>query len=260
MAEESQTLTMDETSADAGEFTPEEMDSLKVGEEMAKQQDQLLAGKYKTAEDLESAYINLQKKLGEPKADVPEETSEPKAEEEKEEEPEKEEPKVTNILDKLWAEKDSGFKDETLQELASAKQGDLAKAYLLYRQQNGPRQLSQDDIGKLKRVAGGEERYNQIVDWAQNNLNQNEQTMYDAVVEKGDPIACYFALQALMGRYENAVGTDGTMLTGKASKNDGSMFRSQQEVIDAMGDPRYDRDPAYRKDIENKLKRSKVKF
>ena len=260
MAEESQTLTMDETSADAGEFTPEEMDSLKVGEEMAKQQDQLLAGKYKTAEDLESAYINLQKKLGEPKADVPEETSEPKAEEEKEEEPEKEEPKVTNILDKLWAEKDSGFKDETLQELASAKQGDLAKAYLLYRQQNGPRQLSQDDIGKLKRVAGGEERYNQIVDWAQNNLNQNEQTMYDAVVEKGDPIACYFALQALMGRYENAVGTDVTMLTGKASKNDGSIFRSQQEVIDAMGDPRYDRDPAYRKDIETKLKRSKVKF
>ena len=84
--------------------------------------------------------------------------------------------------------------------------------------------------------------------------------MYDAVVEKGDPIACYFALQALMGRYENAVGTDGTMLTGKASKNDGSTFRSQQEVIDAMGDPRYDRDPAYRKDIETKLKRSKVKF
>tara|TARA_R100000742_G_C4174048_1_gene11366 strand:+ start:260 stop:457 length:198 start_codon:yes stop_codon:yes gene_type:complete len=51
MAEESQTLTMDETPAESGEFTPEEMDSLKVGEQMAKDQEQLLAGKYKTAED-----------------------------------------------------------------------------------------------------------------------------------------------------------------------------------------------------------------
>jgi len=259
MAEESQTLTMDETPAESGEFTPEEMDSLKVGEQMAKDQEQLLAGKYKTAEDLESAYINLQKKLGEPNSNVPEETSEPEAKEEKKEE-QKEEPEVTDILDRLWDEKEDGFKDATLKELASAKQGDLAKAYLLYRQQNGPRQLSQEDIGKLKQTAGGEERYNQIVDWAQDNLNQNEQTMYDAVVQKGDPIACYFALQALIGRYENAVGTEGTMLTGKASKNEGNMFRSQQEVIDAMGDPRYDRDPAYRKDIETKLKRSKVKF
>jgi len=259
MAEESQTLTMDETPAESGEFTPEEMDSLKVGEQMAADQEQLLAGKYKTAEDLESAYINLQKKLGEPNSNVPEETSEPKAEEEKEEE-QKEEPEVTDVLDRLWDEKDDGFKEDTLKELASAKQGDLAKAYLMYRQQNGPKQLSKEDIGKLKNVAGGPERYNQIVDWAQSNLNQNEQTMYDAVVEKGDPFACYFALKNLMNQYENAVGTEGTMLTGKAPKNEGNMFRSQQEVIDAMGDPRYDRDPAYRKDIETKLKRSKVKF
>ena len=39
MAEESQTLTMDETQAESGEFTPEEMDSLKVGEQMAAAQD-----------------------------------------------------------------------------------------------------------------------------------------------------------------------------------------------------------------------------
>ena len=58
-----ETLTMNETPADNPEFTQEEMDSLKVGEEMETQQEQLLAGKYKNAEDLESAYIELQKKL-----------------------------------------------------------------------------------------------------------------------------------------------------------------------------------------------------
>ena len=65
-----ETLTMNETPADNPEFTQEEMDSLKVGEEMETQQEQLLAGKYKNAEDLESAYIELQKKLGEPKEEV----------------------------------------------------------------------------------------------------------------------------------------------------------------------------------------------
>ena len=58
-----ETLTYDNTS-DAEVLTEEEQDSLAVGEELQAQQEQLLAGKYKNAEDLESAYLELQKKLG----------------------------------------------------------------------------------------------------------------------------------------------------------------------------------------------------
>ena len=79
-----ETLTMNETPADNPEFTQEEMDSLKVGEEMETQQEQLLAGKYKSAEDLESAYIALQKKLGEPKEEVSNDTEETVSEEKEE--------------------------------------------------------------------------------------------------------------------------------------------------------------------------------
>ena len=46
-------------------LTTEEVDSLKVGEEIAEQQDQLLAGKYKDAAELEKAYKELEAKLGE---------------------------------------------------------------------------------------------------------------------------------------------------------------------------------------------------
>ena len=46
-------------------LTPDEQDSLQVGEAMQEQQEQLLAGKYKNAEDLEKAYVELQSKLGE---------------------------------------------------------------------------------------------------------------------------------------------------------------------------------------------------
>ena len=45
-------------------LTPAEQESLAVGTELEAQQEQLLAGKYKDAADLEKAYIELQKKLG----------------------------------------------------------------------------------------------------------------------------------------------------------------------------------------------------
>jgi len=49
------------------------------------------------------------------------------------------------------------------------------------------------------------------------------------------------------------------MLTGKAARAEDA-FRSQAEVVAAMSDPRYDRDPAYRQDLYDKLERSNVAF
>lgn len=59
-----ETLTYDPTPADQAEFTEEEKSSLEVGEKLAEQQEELLAGKFKDARELESAYVELQKKLG----------------------------------------------------------------------------------------------------------------------------------------------------------------------------------------------------
>ena len=50
------------------------------------------------------------------------------------------------------------------------------------------------------------------------------------------------------------------MLTGKAAKSSGDIFRSQAEVVQAMNDPKYDRDPAYRQDVYDKLERSNLQF
>ena len=48
-------------------LTPEEQENLAVGEKLQGDQEQLLAGKYKSAEELEKAYVELQKKLGDNK-------------------------------------------------------------------------------------------------------------------------------------------------------------------------------------------------
>ena len=50
------------------------------------------------------------------------------------------------------------------------------------------------------------------------------------------------------------------MLTGKAAKADGDVFKSQAQVVKAMSDPQYDKDPAYRQEIYDKLERSNLNF
>ena len=64
------TLTYNPAEEQEGEFTEQEQENIKVGEALEEQQNQLLAGKFKDAEDLEKGYIELQKKLGEPKEEA----------------------------------------------------------------------------------------------------------------------------------------------------------------------------------------------
>ena len=97
-----------------------------------------------------------------------------------------------------------------------------------------------------------------MMQWANDNLGQREIDMYNSVMDKGDPASCFFAVQALANIYGEAVGTAGQLLTGGPSNETADVFRSQAEVVKAMSDPRYDRDPAYRQDVFNKLERSNL--
>jgi hypothetical protein len=89
-------------------------------------------------------------------------------------------------------------------------------------------------------------------------LSEQEINLYDAAMDRGDPLTMFFAAQALNSRYQDAVGYDGEMLTGSAPRNTSNGFRSQAELIAAMSDPRYDKDPAYRQDIADKLAVSNI--
>jgi hypothetical protein len=233
----------------AGELNADEQDSLKVGEEMEQQQEQRLAGKYKNAEELEAAYLELQKKLGEQPA---EETAE---------EPE-EESSTESLLDQLWEQSQSEEYDEqTLQQIAKADPNELAQMYLDYRNkaEADQPQMTAEYASSLKNAVGGEEKYNEMLGWAGQNLTEQEIEAYDSIMDKGDPAATYWAVQALAYRYQDANGVEGDLVQGK-SPGAGGTFRSQAEVVQAMSDPRYDNDPAYRQDVMRKLERSNVQF
>ena len=256
------TLTYDPTESVEGELSEEEKDSLEVGEQLAEQQDKMLAGKFKTAEDLEQGYIELQKKLGTPKEEVEEEVTETKDEKVEEKPEETEEDIDTAFLDTLWDEANKEWTDDTLNKLGEMSARDIAQMHLKYRAENEPQQseLTEENVKDLKQVAGGETEYTQMMQWANSALSENEIKMYDAVMDQGNPLAAFFAVQALNSRYKDASGVDGQLLTGKAPKNEGDVFKSQAQVVKAMSDPQYEKDPAYRQAIYDKLERSNINF
>ena len=235
----------------------DEQDSLKVGETMQEAQDNLLAGKYKNAQDLEQGYIELQKKLGEGEAE------EPVAEAEEEEYEGEEGEEDGSILDELWEYEinNEEFHEDAVAELQQMDPVDLANLHIEYRKQVeeegvGAKDFTEAEMTELKGVVGGDENYQNMLQWAGANLNQQEIDMFDAVMQRGDALGAFFAIRSLAYRYNDAAGYEGKMLTGNAPKTSGSQYRSQQEGIQAMSDPRYESDPAYRKDIMDKLKRS----
>ena len=195
-----------------------EQEALEVAEGLENGDQPLLAGKFKDSSSLEQAYLELQRKLGEPKEDAVSRDEEGVEETEAPEE---------------------------VEETSDEEEGES---------------LTEAQAQELFKMVGGEKAYKSMITWAGQNLSQEEISMYDSVMGKGDPNAIFFAVQALNAKYSDATGSEGQMLSGKSSREENAGFQSQAQLVEAMSDPRYDRDPAYRRSVLNKLANSDVEF
>lgn len=213
-----ETLTMKETPKNSEVLNSDEQDSLAVAESLEGGEQPLLAGKFKDPQALEQAYVELQKKLGEPRDEVQSTEDESESTAPAEEE-----------------------------ETSSESEADVET-------------LSEAQAQELMDMVGGEKAYKSMLEWAGDNFGKEEVEMYDQVMESGNPNAIFFAVQALQSRYNDAVGSDGQLLTGRGAQNTDDSFKSQAELVAAMSDPRYDRDPAYRADLMRRLENSDVEF
>ena len=262
-----ETLSYDNT-PEAEVLTSEEQDSLEVGEKLVAEQEGLLAGKYKNAEELESAYLSLQKKLGRNEEEEYDyEESDEGYEEESEEEVSANAPAISLINDASdeYYANDGALSEETISKFSEMSSQDLVNAYMeMYETgQVGQRQsyeLSDAQVNSVMNNAGGESNYNQVVEWAASNLNDRQIDAFDSVVDSGNPAAIGIAFQGLQRAYDEANGYEGRMLQGRAPSSAGDVYRSQAELVAAMGDPRYDNDPAYRADVIAKLEQSDLNF
>ncbi len=273
-----ETMTYDpgtDTVTTGENLTPDEQESLKVGEELEGQQEELLAGKYKDAQELEKAYKELEAKLGD--QDSTEETETEVATDEPYDKAQLEtfeeslRPSVELITEaSLEFDEKGSMSPETVEKFSSLSSTDLIKAYEEIQKraaENRPAteetaavDLSNAEINQIQNSVGGEQAYQQLLGWATNNLPSEYVQSFDNLVDTGNANAIQLALNGIKAQYEQVNGYEGRMLTGKGAKTSGQTFRSQQEVVDAMGDPRYDRDPAYRQDVMEKLNRSNIQF
>ena len=160
---------------------------------------------------------------------------------------------------------DGTLREETIERFSEMSSQDLVSAYMeMY--ENGQvntaqaAEMSEAQVNSVMNAAGGESNYNQVIEWAASNLGDRQIDAFDSVVDSGNPAAIGIAFQGLQSAYQEANGYEGRMLQGRAPSSAGDVFRSQAELVAAMGDPRYDNDPAYRADVVEKLNNSDLNF
>ena len=256
-----ETLNYDPTDPDAPELSEDEQNSLEVAEKLGQQESELYAGKFENAEELEKAYVELQKKLGSDDDEVEETTLD-------EDEVEVDEALVAGIetiqdASEEYYSNDGNLSEETMEKFGQMSAQDLVEAYMAIQENTDPSDsypdLSDADMNTVYNSVGGEAEYGKLTAWAADNMNDTALDAFNSIIDQGNPTAIQIAVAGMKAEYDNAEGYEGRMLTGKAARTtDG--FRSQAEVVKAMSDPRYDKDPAYRQDLYDKLERSNVAF
>ena len=256
-------------------------ENLAQGEKMVEEQSELLAGKYKNAEELEAAYRELESKLGKQEETTTEETTE----QPEYGQPYQEDGAVNyDTVEQIYGEQitaqleDAGVDPWKIAQHFEANEGNItqemndslvnagipqdtidvylegSRAQRGFGVQGG---LTDADVTEIHNLAGGKAAYDNLTQWAGNNLPADDVKAFDDVVATGNKSSLRFAVKALNAQMEDAIGRNPDLVTGK-TPSQGSKYRSMAEVVRDMGDARYDTDPAYRADIQQKLERSNL--
>lgn len=242
-------------------------------QEESTQEEKLLAGKYKTeedlqkgilellkkdqGEDLEALYKNLESQIGKQKEE-PKDNTIPTQDEQKQEE----------IKEEL---KDSPV-DFKKFEQEFFESGDLSEESYKELQENGfPKNVVDNYLAGVKaqadtqaqevfNVVDGEENYTQMVEWADKNLSDDEKRVFNQSVTSNDITQAKFAVEALYSRFTKAEGgrPQRVIHGGKVPQSNSGSFQSRAEVTEAMSNPKYESDPAFRAEVQRKLRNSDV--
>lgn len=120
--------------------------------------------------------------------------------------------------------------------------------------------IQEKAVADVKALAGGDEGYSAMTEWAKGNLSTAEIEAFNRVTNTGDMELIKLAVSGLHARYTAAEGKAPQLVGGKANSGASvkDVFRSTAEVVAAMRDPRYGKDAAYTKEVELKMGRSDI--
>lgn len=219
----------------------------------------LLAGKFKSPEELEKAYAELQKKLGEkkpePAADPKKPSTDPNLTIEKTAETvDAAKDAVENAgldwdgLNTKWATK--GELEDT--DYKALEKGGIPR-HIVDQFINGQAAAAQITRAEVTKTVGGEDKYGEIVSWAAANLPAEEIASYNKIATGQDLGAIKMAVAGLKARYDAEVGSEPNLIGG--DKSSGSLgYANTSEMKADMAKPEYHKDPAFRAKVIAKLR------
>lgn len=223
-----------------------DQEALEIGEmlEEGQRRTEFYAGKFKSIEQLEQGYLELQSKLGNPSS-TPEPT------------PPQEEAGPLSVADKLAQAYESYNSDKKfdVKEFEDVSKEELLTA-LFENSSQDTTALNDSQVGEIQNRVGGEEQYAAMMKWAVDTLPAKDVEAFDKIIDSGDMTSIAMAVDAVAKRFADANGQEGSMLTGRTAPDAPRGYRSQAELLADMNDPRYDTDPAYRNDVLTKLENS----
>ena len=202
-----------------------------------------LPEKFKSAEELAKAYGELEKKMSAPKEEVAESTEEV--------------PQEVQQLDKYYEEytENNELSDKSYTELEGmGLSRDLVDGYIA-----GQKALADNDVATIHNVVGGQDNYANLLDWSAKNLSQSEKDAFNDTIDNGSTEQVKQAVTGLMARAGMSPDNpQQSLFEGDTENVATDVFKSVAQVTEAMNDPRYSKDPAFRKEVEDKLARSSV--
>lgn len=270
MSEENQILEPESNTIPEQSAVNTDTDTSNKGEqtsEKTEEQVKLYAGKYKSVEDLENGYKNLEKKLGQKQPENIVKDSEKQAPDNNYQDTSFD--NVQNIAKEAgldWEKLETEFYDNGGQINANTKKELISKGIpeeFIDQACAGLKAQADKEINMIAEVCGGRDEYNVTMEWAAMNLSEEEKDAIQKDLRNKPTITTGKAIISyLHNKRLEAEGITPKYLSGNASSVAGDYFESQAQVTAAMSDPRYksgtkEFDPAYVKQVADKLARSR---
>jgi len=217
--------------------------------ESTEQKPEWLPEKFKSAEELAKAYSELEKKFSSNNKEVKKEEPKNKSEEVKSE---------NFSLDKYNDEyvEQGSLSEKSYQELSKlGLTKDIVDGYI-----EGQKSIAQNYQSQIYNEVGSQEKYQELVGWASQNLSEQEVASFNDIVSNGSIEAMRLAVRGLMATagMNKSSSQRQELFEGDSDVFSSDAFRSIAQVTQAMNDPRYEKDPAYRKEVTDRLAKSTI--
>ena len=238
----------------------------------------LILGKFKSVEDLANSYQELQGKLGQTTNE--ESTAEATEEEVKTDDSPK--PETDFNAAEVYGEGLANTLQEAgidAQDIATRfnESGEISKedysklnevgfskgvidSYLagIKAQSTGATEVAETQIKAIQDSVGGAEQYGKLTAWAGENLSPDQVEGFNATLATNNAAQIQLAVQGIQSQYNNAMGKEPSLVSGKSGSSGPTPYRSTDEVQAAMRDPRYGKDVTYTEAVYARLKDSDV--